>query len=394
MPVTRESETPVAPVLECRDCHIALPPTAMNYQIGENNERVCETCRRAYRSCADCGSLEHRETLDDNDDYCRSCSNRDDIKFRDYHTSGIFLGKEEGKTIKSLRPFGIELEVIYTSSTKAAKFSHAIAKEVGITTDGSIQGAGIELQTPPASGSTGEKLIEDICKELIKNQFKVNRSCGYHLHLDVKEIDDKPANYQLVILQDLWLFYIAFEDVLLSFLPKSRKTGNTYCKSLKNDYNYTEIANAENTDKLEKIWYRARTNEQLNNAKADSKHGTRYRGINLHTLFSARHIEIRYHSGTINPRKVLEWVNLHTAIVDIVFQHNGIHRQWLSNMSSGTDITEKTKEFFNFLGKKLSKTNKDYFLKRQKTFMTAPVYDINPEEEKVVEDLLKSEEEI
>lgn len=376
---------------QCDNCSdIEFTNVIHNTRTGE----ICDNCyENYYTECNHCNELVHRDNTD-GDGNCEDCQSSDEIDFHDYKVNDEkFIGTVKGDVIKSLRPFGIELEVVYRNSEKAKTFCDTLPREVGVTTDGSIQGMGLELQTPPSNGKIAEEMITNMSKNFVRYDFKVNKTCGFHLHIDANDIDSMSPDSQFHTLKCIWLFYIAFEDVIQSFLPKSRKNGNNYCKGLRNDYNFKEIADSENMSKLEKIWYRARTNESLNQAKGDSKHSSRYRGINLHTLLSARHLEIRYHSGTINSRKILEWVHLHTSIIDILITQ-GTSIDWLARMSANGDIVEKTREFFNFLGKRLSKENLDYFNKRQKTFYSIPAYTITPSEEKIVQDILTAEEEI
>ena len=203
---------------------------------------------------------------------------------------------------------------------------------------------------------------------------RVNNSCGFHLHIDVSDIDSRRDLYdysarsferaKLDKIKRLWLFYIAFEDVIQSFLPTNRRA-NGYCKPLKADYHYREIYNAESVEILERIWYRARTKADKDRKKENSKDETRYRGINMHTLFRDRHIEIRYHSGTTNWRKILEWTNLHLTIIDYIF-NNGVNFGLLENMIAEIDVAKKTQKFFEVL--RLPKESSDYFLVRQSTF--------------------------
>jgi hypothetical protein len=249
---------------------------------------------------------------------------------------------------------------------KKAKVSHELPRSIGVHEDGSIggKGYGIEICTPPASGDKGENLLKEVCDIMARNGATVNKSCGLHVHLDVKEIDNRNANEMYRSVQRLWLFYLTFEDVLMSFLPPSRRSSN-YCQSLKSDYHFREIAEAQNIDKLEKIWYRVSNQRDIVECKSESKHQTRYRGINMHTLFSERHIEIRFHSGTINFKKIAEWVNLHARIIDFAFNNN-IDFEYMKKLSSSIDEGAKTREFFDML--KLSKGSRDYFLSRQEVF--------------------------
>jgi hypothetical protein len=135
-----------------------------------------------------------------------------------------------------------------------------------------------------------------------------------HIHIDGAGYK-KPREYRR--LKTLWQFYIVFEDALMALLPKSRRR-NSYCNALKPLYHIEEIARADSRKALEKIWYRVGNMRHLGREKKVPQHSTRYRGLNLHSLFHDGHVEIRYHSGTINAAKILHWVALHTSIIDTV----------------------------------------------------------------------------
>jgi hypothetical protein len=93
-------------------------------------------------------------------------------------------------------------------------------------------------------------------------------------------------------------------------------------------------------------------------------HESRYIGLNLHSLFHANHAEIRYHSGTVNVDKILQWVNLHALLFDKAKEPyaRGVVEQGLNEVR----LERKTQDLFDFLS--LSNTSRAYFLKRQSLF--------------------------
>ncbi len=182
---------------------------------------------------------------------------------------------------------------------------------------------------------------------------------------------------------------MAFEDVILSFLPKSRRNNN-YCRPLRNSYSINEIIAANSISAIEKIWYRATTKRDILSVKKDRKHGTRYHGINMHTLIAFRHIEIRFHSGTINAKKINEWINLHTNILDSIIATGSISCEEMKKAISIIDIGEKTEMFFKYLS--LSNSSKQYFLARQEMFAQNKKIKIDAEAQKEVEELSAEKE--
>ncbi len=369
-------------------------------------ENMCETCYdNNYIECCDCGDMMHNDDVntDYDDNLCCSCydnrrENEDDDNnednanfFREYKDTTKYLDDKKGEIIGSIRKFGIELECIAPDCDTLSELAEKISDTIGISDDGSLnygdRERGIEFQTPLLSGRKGELLVKLLCKKLNDGDFKVNASCGFHVHIDgnkqfsVDEIiatenvdiypnvnedeymEDRRNDDKLVRLRDLFCFYIAFEDVLLSFLPKVRRQ-NRYCRPLRVDYHIKEIMNARSVQEIESIWYRVK-NEYIPRCKADHKHDSRYRGINLHSLIAMGHLEVRFHSGTINDRKILEWINLHTRIMDCAV-HGGFSSDYLLSVNSNINIFEKTKEMFDIL--KITESSRAYFTLRQKKF--------------------------
>lgn len=353
--------TPIT--ITCSNCNKGKS----NLQMYEDHlgRSVCETCRdEIYSSCGNCLQLFHDECHEwgyGNNGYCEDCSNDEDMSVdsKEYEPiRELRSSKTKGKIVRSLRPFGVELETQFSEGASWAKVKRGMDQAIGYSGDGSINGNGVEFQTPPANGTEAETLINNHCRLLKDSGFTVDKSCGFHLHIDSRGVDS------LNSVRSLWGFYIAFEDVLLSFLPPSRRT-NHYCAPLRSDWHITELFKASSVDELEKLWYETTNKESVASAKRDKKHGSRYRGVNMHSLFSAQHLEIRYHSGTINSRKVLEWANLHCLIMDYCAL-SGFGIYYLKDYCNSIDVEYKTRMLFDVLG--LDDKSRDYFKKRQKAF--------------------------
>lgn len=357
----------------------------------------CDVCSMDYEECEDCG--EPWRSGDLSEGYCSGCADNhgDDwtdsaFKTRDYHKGKDFRDSEKSAApLQSMRPFGVELELVVKNNGLANKVCKELDKNIGIHYDGSINGGvGMEIVTPVMNGIKAVNMVEKMTEKIREHGGKVNRSCGYHVHIDMADVDsDEYSSHRK--LKDLWLFYIAYEDVIMSFIPNSRRN-NRYCHVLRSDYNFMEIYNSQNTSELEKIWYRESSKQSADRRKGDHKDSSRYRGINMHTLFAERHIEIRYHSGTINSKKILEWANLHLMIADTVFFRGLEYGNILASVNE-INLVKKTESFFKIL--KIDGKSEKYFKARQSHFMKeAAILEPDKESKAEMDTLLEMEEEL
>lgn len=275
------------------------------------------------------------------------------------------LSDEPGTILKSTRAFGVEIECTYKDEEDIEAVADEIDDAIGIGGDGSIDGNGAEIRTPPASGKAAEAMMNELCASLNKHGCKVNKSCGLHVHIDAKDMgkavnDDK--KWQLV--QNYWMFYIAMDTVIRSFLPNSRRK-NSYCKKM--EPVFEAVKKADSYNKLYEIYNSGDSSllDQKARSKGEYKDPTRYRGINLHTLWGEWHPEIRYHNGTTQAPRILHWAYLHCLIMDKIMDGT-ITFEWIVGMYEKKSVKEKTKQLFRILG--ISKPTAIYLLARQTVF--------------------------
>ncbi len=386
---------------QCDCCGNCDEQDKMLYDSKENT--ICEKCaKRFHTKCKTCGHFikgdRQKELAEYNKSgHCALCITNDiyddtaenimptmegyedsdrEPRGREYNRRKLAscISEEHGDILRSSRIFSTEIECLYPSNKKFNRAWHMLPTSLGASGDGSVstQGSGaggIEFQTPMLAGKKGEDYINRVGAELTRQDFKTNATCGLHVHLSGgkdficgRHGDINNANGERV--KTLMLFYMKFENVIHSFLPKSRRA-NRYCKSVKSNYSEADILNAESLETLERTWYNASTRAYVSSCKKSPKHGTRYCGVNLHTLLSQNHLEIRYHSGTVNPRKIMEWVNMHALIMDRVAD-GGISRTMFMDADGIINLEEKTSLFYELVG--LTEPSQKYFNRRQKKF--------------------------
>lgn len=273
---------------QCGSCH----------RIGPNNEGMhvsnprsttdrilCRSCyNRRYVNCNNCGDSVDRNTARRTmvgttpRFLCQGCQGREQWPYRD------FPACREFDEIRSHRKFGIELE---TSSCP----EHHTLRELtilGCKEDGSVDG--MEFISPPMYGDGGLQVIRDFCDHARRMEFKVDSACGYHVHCDL-------TNENSEQLSAIALAYHYTYPVWMKFVSRSRRT-NYYC--VEHDYNPSDFKMANNF---------AEFMDQFITSD-------RYKWINWHAYRQHKTLEIRFHGGTLNEAKIINWIKAHLRFID------------------------------------------------------------------------------
>jgi len=360
---------------------------SVSIEVGHEVQGV-EEVQEPYCQCADCGDdiMDENDAnfCNDDDSRCQNCyddyeSQRDDdesgdIPYRDYDTKKyIFRTKSNKGTaiLQSTRGFGVELECLGDSFSGVVRTVNDLESIIGVSRDGSINGSfGFELQLPLVNGLEAERLVNNTCDTLRDYKNSVDDSCGYHIHLQSLRSERNHA-----FIQRLMFTTMIFDDVIKSLIP-AKRSKNHYCKSIRNYMDIDNIVNSYNIELLEQLWYRDYNKRNIKRRKSNKYDEARYFGFNFHCYFAkSKHLEVRYHSGTINAEKILHWANLHTLLLDYVKKEVESEKNiklWKSKdylislydtTFGGQDISEKTKIFFELIG--LSDNSKQYFINRQ-----------------------------
>lgn len=194
---------------------------------------------------------------------------------------------------------GIELEFLCATAKNdlASQLVNAgLSKYVTLKTDGSLRcdpcleaddngeessgdcicsGGNYEINIL-AKENEVKQVTKQVLEILSNNYAYVNKTCGMHVHLDMRQRDARGAWDNLMLAQ----------GVMFKMQPKSRQK-NTYCKRVTN----TEFTLNRNC---------------------------RYYAINVLALRRFNTLEIRLHSATLELTKIVNWVNLLIGVVDAV----------------------------------------------------------------------------
>lgn len=207
------------------------------------------------------------------------------------------------------RRFGIEIEM-YAPSThnayavaaaitsagvlcKHESYNHETRTWWKIVSDASVNGRpnGMELVSPPLSGTEGFRQVQVVSEVLVRLGCKVDVKCGLHVHLDATDLT-----------VDAWKSivrtYTKYEAHFDSMMPVSRRA-NTYAKTMSQARLSLLDACPTIRDIAMNVFYGDRFYKV--NAQSYLRHGT---------------IEFRQHSGTVEAQKIIPWVRFLMGIVN------------------------------------------------------------------------------
>ena len=177
--------------------------------------------------------------------------------------------------------------------------------------DGSLHNAssfghgyvGSEIDMKPRRGDYLWKDIGIVTDAVKYYNGEVDASCGQHMHFDSRDLDW----YHRIVLA---AYVKAIEPHLYTMLPPSRRSSR-YCVPM--SQSWAEFCNVRNRDQFIDFWY---DTHRYTDSRWNDK---RYFGLNMHPGIRESgigSIEVRYHSGTLNPTKMRAWAIFWTSLID------------------------------------------------------------------------------
>lgn len=150
--------------------------------------------------------------------------------------------------------------------------------------------------------------------------------CGIHIHID-------GAPYTPKTLRNLVNIFASKEDMLFRALQVDDSRMRNYCRKI--DRDFLESINRvkpSNMEKFKELWYGDRN---PHNSHYD---GSRYRNLNLHSLFTNNNVEIRCANSTLHAGVIRAYICLALAISN----------QALTQKSANPRVTESTNPKYTF----------------------------------------------
>jgi hypothetical protein len=244
------------------------------------------------------------------------------------------------EAIKSFR-FGVEIETIGASREKLAQgmakalglVDAAVAHEGGtydkwivtgadgrkwtLMSDASLstgRGGGAEIVSPILTYSDLE-MLQVVIRSARANGAKVDESCGVHVHVDSSKFEsgDLERLAKLVYQQ---------ENLLVQALGVRDSRLQKWCKKVDENFiNRLRSERPRDAAALANAWYGA--NGDHYNARSAHYHGSRYHGLNMHSVFYRGTVEFRYFEGTLHAGEIKSYVQLCLALAARATESSG-----------------------------------------------------------------------
>ncbi len=296
----------------CEDCGKAQL-SYMGYWFGDCH--YCQNCfsERAFicDSCGEATSFDE-ETYINGDRECIACSEENRTPFEEIELERIKTKSETFNKNKFKNFCGVEIET-YNHDLEEKFFCRNDLEKYGFSQmeDGSLDSCGVEFVSNIFNGDLLLKKVKKFCDKLHKRNYYINSSCGLHIHIKIPKT--------MTYLKKVYSFYKKFEDYFFLMLPQSRQH-NTYCRTIALAFGVDEqeFLNFKKCNEFEKKFYKTKNQNHLKHLKKNKYNEKRYCWINFHSVFYRGTLEIRNHSGTINPQKINNWFLIHLTALDFI----------------------------------------------------------------------------
>lgn len=183
----------------------------------------------------------------------------------------------------------------------------------------------VELVSPICQ-YTDIATVQELVRKLREAGAFVNSSCGIHIHINA-------APFEATKLRNLVNIIAAKEDMIYKALKVSRGRESSYCQKI--DPRFLEELNRQKPktlDKLSRIWYNGRDGSH------EHYHSSRYRCLNLHSVFQKGTVEFRAFNGEMHAGKIKAYIQFCLAIT----------AQALNQRSASPAKTQSSNEKYTF----------------------------------------------
>lgn len=208
---------------------------------------------------------------------------------------------------------GVEIECLIDTSEDAlcnSLIDVGLESKVSVKDDASIRGSGEAVEiTICDTEKEVFSTVDKVCEILQDHGARVNKSCGLHVHLDVRS-----KNASLIASR-----LIRAQPFLYSMLPSTRKE-NYFCYPTQLD---ADIYDSE-----------------------DSYRNARYRGVNLQSYKKFSTVEVRMHSASVMSEKINNWIKILLAVSknNIPKITRSSIKYWIDTLDLDSNLTQYVKD--------------------------------------------------
>jgi len=318
----------------CDDCGEYKPNTE-EIQL-YNDKYICESCysNNGYFTCEQCENVFPEDCYGDNG-LCQDCYDENERENEEDKPTECPDNKRYYEAKNKYKKIAVGLEIEAVNGDYRNVYDDLTGQGFGVTDDGSLSGNGIEVQIPACNTDKLGELVKIACTSLKENDFHINKTCGLHIHTEFKTRKEN--------IKKLFLTAIALDDLFFTLQPTSRRVNN-YCRKISTDFDFWEISKLKPSTIDLKYYSKYNTiyhDRELKKIKKEKYNSSRYYGFNLHSIFYRGTLEVRHHSGTIEPEKIMAFINL---IVNII--------KWVKN-----SFCLETLRYYQTIPSKIGKFN-------------------------------------
>lgn len=203
------------------------------------------------------------------------------------------------------RAFGVEIEMTGPSGSLVVQALNAHGIDVDyvgsyrrtngsrweLKSDGSVAGHGLELVSPKLRGEPGFEELRKVCEALAECGATVDRSCGIHVHHDFRGVGVDSIKRQV-------LSFVERQELISRLIQPSRRSGHNYCPRWTDQHRSLLVA------------FESYDETSLRQIQYVGPRGT----INLGSYPQHGSVEIRWHGGSTNYKKIAAWVRFGQAL--------------------------------------------------------------------------------
>ena len=196
--------------------------------------------------------------------------------------------------------------------------------------------------------------LQKIVRELVKHGAIANDSCGIHVHVD-------GANHTADSLINLVNLFTGRQDLFYEALQNEDRA-DRWCQKASKEMLKAMRKGEHTKAALERVYYSQANNGYRGGIDHAHYCAARYRGLNLHALYTKGTVEFRLFNGTTHAGKIKAYIQFCLAM-----SAWAINADKVPFFKSTEDFTmeQKAKIMTNFLKNRLQMSGKEFATARQ-----------------------------